>query len=219
MTMIRRTLAVAAVALVAASSLQAQHSSDPDMKVNGGTLPAGWSARTDNPSSKIADARFVVMGPGFHVTSGPAAIYWRTGRVVSGPFKATATFTQEKAPTHPEAYGIFFAGNKLDAPDQTYFYFLVRGDGKVMLKHRAGTEVHTLIDWTNNEAVNKQDAAGKATNTLTVDASKPDSVRFLVNGKPVAARSNLGNIVGTVGLRVNHNLDVHIANYAVTPGR
>jgi hypothetical protein len=219
MTKIRRTLALAAVALAAAGTLQAQNKSDPDMKVAGGILPAGWSARTDNPSSKIADAKFVFMAPGFHVTSGPAAIYWRTGRVTTGPFKATATFTQEKAPMHPEAYGIFFAGNKLDAADQTYFYFLVRGDGKVMLKHRAGTEVHTLIDWTNNEAVNKQDAAGKATNMLTVDASKPDTVRFFVNGKQVAARSNLGNTNGTVGLRVNHNLDVHIADYAVTPGR
>ena len=217
--MIRRTLALATVALVAASSLQAQHDADHDVKVKGGPLPAGWSARTDNANAKIEDAKFVVMGPGYHITSGPAAIYWQTGRVTSGPFKATATFAQQKAPTHPEAYGIFFAGNKLDAADQTYYYFLVRGDGKVMLKHRAGTEVHTLMDWTNNEAVHKQDAAGKATNALAVDATKADSVRFFVNGVEVAARTGLGYTNGVAGVRVNHNLDVHISDFAVTPRR
>lgn len=221
--LLRRPFAGLALVLFVAAPLSAQMNGgkqhDPDIKTNGGALPAGWTGRTDRPTAKIEDAKFVTMGPGFHVTSGPAAIYWRDGSTASGPFTATATFTQTKAPMHPEAYGIFFMGKSLQDADQGYAYFLVRGDGKVMVKHRAGSEVHTLMDWTDAAAVHKQDANGKATNTLTVDATKADSVRLLVNGSEVAALplSKLGSTVGIVGLRVNHNLDVHIADFSVTP--
>ena len=138
--------------------------------------------------------------------------------MMTGRFVASASFTQMKAPTHPEAYGIFFMGKNLNAPDQSYAYMLVRGDGKVMVKHRAGKDVHTVMDWTDNAAVVKQDASGKATNTLSVDASRPDSVRLLVNGKQITAMADgyMGSAKGFVGLRVNHNLDVHVADFTVT---
>jgi len=221
--MLRRSIGAFSLALLAAAPLSAQTSGgkehDPDIKANGGALPTGWMGRTDRPTAKIEDAKFVTMGPGFHVTSGPAAIYWRDANTTTGPFTASATFTQTKAPMHPEAYGIFFMGKSLQGADQNYAYFLVRGDGKVMVKHRAGSEVHTILDWTENAAVHKQDANGKATNTLTVDATKADSVRLLVNGAEVGAlpTSHLGSTNGIVGLRVNHNLDVHIADFSVTP--
>jgi hypothetical protein len=223
--LLRRSHGGFALVLLATAPLTAQVSGakehDPDIKAGGGALPAGWMGRTDRPAAKIEDAKFVTMGPGFHVTSGPAAIYWRDANTMSGPFTATATFTQTKAPMHPEAYGIFFLGKSLQGADQSYAYFLVRGDGKVMVKHRAGSEVHTIMDWTDNAAVHKQDADGKATNTLTVDATTADSVRLLVNGGEVAALplSHLGSTDGIVGLRVNHNLDVHIADFSVTPAK
>lgn len=221
--MLRRSLSAFSLVLLAATPLAAQSTGarehDPDIKANGGALPSGWTGRTDRVTAKIEDAKFVAMGPGFHVTSGPAAIYWRDANTTSGPFTASATFTQTKAPAHPEAYGIIFMGKSLDAANQNYAYFLVRGDGKVMVKHRAGSEVHTILDWTENAAVHKQDANGKATNALTVDATQADSVRLMVNGAQVASLpiAHLGSTNGIVGLRVNHNLDVHIADFSVTP--
>jgi len=217
--MIRRSLSTLALLALAAAPLAAQGANDPTHKVEGGALPAGWMGRTDKPTDKLTDAKFVVMGSGFHATSGPAAIYWNPKTVTSGPFTASTTVTQTKAPTHPEAYGIFFMGSKLDSPDQSYAYFLVRGDGKYLVNHRAGAEVHKIIPWTDSPAVNKADANGKATNKLTVDATKPDSVRLLVNDKQVAAlpMSHLGKTDGLVGLRVNHNLDVHIGDLTITP--
>jgi hypothetical protein len=219
----RRWITACSLVLLGAAPLAAQISGgkahDPDIKANGGALPVGWQGRTDSPNAKLADAKFVAMGPGFHVTSGPAAIYWRDANTVSRPFTASATFTQTKAPMHPEAYGIFFMGRSLQGLDQSYAYFLVRGDGKFMVKHRAGSEVHTIMDWTDNAAVHKADANGKATNTLVVDASRADTVRLLVNGTQVATlpASHLGSTVGAVGLRVNHNLDVHVADFTVAP--
>jgi hypothetical protein len=217
--MICRSLITLSLLTLAAAPLAAQGANDPTHKVAGGALPAGWMGRTDRATDKLTDAKFVAMGSGYHATSGPAAIYWNPKTMTSGPFTATTTVTQTKAPTHPEAYGIFFMGSKLDAPDQSYMYFLVRGDGKFLINHRAGSQVHKVIDWTENAAVVKADANGKATNKLTVDATKSDSLRFLVNGTQVAAlpANQFGTTNGIVGLRVNHNLDVHIGDLTVTP--
>ena len=218
--MIGRSISALSLLLLAAVPLTAQmKEKDPDKKVEGGALPAGWMGRTDRPNQKLEDAKFVTMGSGYHVTSGPAAIYYTDKIKTKGPFTASATFRQTKKPTHPEAYGLFFMGNKLDTPDQNYAYFLVRGDGKFLVNHRAGADVHKIIDWTENAAVKKEDAAGVATNTLGIDASKPDSVRLMVNGVQVAAieGSHLGSTDGYVGLRVNHNLDVHISDLKVAP--
>jgi hypothetical protein len=218
--MIRRTLTALALLALAAAPLSAQmKEKDPDKKAAGGALPAGWTGRTDRENTQLSDAKFVTMGGGYHVTSGPAAIYWKNGQTVTGPFTASATFTQTKAPAHPEAYGIFFMGKDLTSPQQNYAYMLVRGDGKVLVNHRAGADIHKIIPWTDNAAVKKQDASGKATNTLTVDATRSDSLRLLVNGTQVAAiaAGHLGSTDGIVGLRVNHNLDVHVADFTVSP--
>jgi hypothetical protein len=132
----------------------------------------------------------------------------------------TGTFTQMKAPTHPEAYGLVVGGQNLDGAAPSYLYFIVRGDGKYMVKHRANaTEVHTLVDWTASPAVKTAGADGKATNALAVRVAA-DSVRFVANGTPVAAvsRKEAGRLAGVAGLRVNHNLDVHVDNFAVTRG-
>lgn len=216
--MIRRSVSTLSFLILAAAPLAAQGANDPTHKAaGGGSLPAGWAGRTDRATDKLSDAKFVTMGPGYHVTSGPAAIYWNPANSVTGPFVASTTVTQTKAPTHPEAYGIFIMGKDLDTPQQNYAYFLVRGDGKYLVNHRAGAEVHKIVPWTENAAVHKADANGKATNVLTVDASKADSVRLLVNGTQVAAlpMSHLGKTDGIVGLRVNHNLDVHVGGLSV----
>lgn len=219
--MMRRSYTVLSLLVLAAAPLAAQMKDhDPDKKADGGALPAGWMGRTDRDNTKLSDAKFETMGTGFHVTSGPAAIYWKNNNV-TGPYTASATFTQMKAPAHPEAYGMFFIGKDLTGAQQNYAYFLVRGDGKFLVKHRAGKDVHTIMDWTDNAAVNKQDLNGKATNKLTVDASKADSVRLLVNGKQINAfaKAYLGGSDGAVGLRVNHNLDVHVADFTITPAK
>ena len=225
--MLRRTLTALSLLSLAAAPLAAQMKDhdmkgmkhDPDKKMAGGALPKGWMGRTDSKSAKLEDAKFSVMGKGFHVMSGPAAIYWTDANKVSGPFTASATFQQMKAPSHPEAYGLIFQGSKLDGDDQNYAYFLVRGDGKFLVNHRAGSEVHKIVDWTENATIKKQDAKGMATNTLTVDASRPDSVRLKVNGVQVHALGgdHFGSVAGNVGLRVNHNLDVHVSDFTVTP--
>ena len=180
------------------------------------TLPEGWSMRLDRANA-TAQPKFAVMGDGFHFTSGPAAIYYNPAQSMKGDFRVTATFTQTKAPTHPEAYGLFVGGRNLDQDNLDYGYLIVRGDGKYAIKHRAGADVHTIQDWVEHPKLNKQDAAGKATNTLTVEAVG-DKVRMLVNGEEVKSwERSYWNADGHVGLRINHNLDVHVSDYKVEP--
>jgi hypothetical protein len=90
---------------------------------------------------------------------------------------------------------------------------------KYLIKHRAANgDIHTVTDWTEHATVAKQDAAGKATNALAVEAGD-FGVRLFVNGTRVAEflKADVPYLQtdGVVGLRINHNLDVHVAGFRV----
>lgn len=223
------TTAVAGLFLTA-GALGAQAKDSTKAVADGGVKMAGWTGRIDPQAAKagrsISEAKFVAMGTGFHVTSGPAAIYWNPANTAKGNYTITSTFTQTKAAAHPEAYGIFLAGTNLEAANQGYLYFVIRQDGKYLINHRANdSTVHKIIDWTANPAVKAIDASGKATNTLSVVVGA-EKLSFLVNGVEVnslprstvdAAGPHSGTS-GIVGVRVNHNLDVHVDGLSITPG-
>lgn len=180
-------------------------------------LPDGWQGRTDRPNQALADVRLAPMGDGFHVTTGPAVILYRPTDSATGAYRVEATFSQTQQPEHAEAYGLFAGGSQLDQDGQDYLYFLVRKTGEFLVKHRAGRETHDLFNWTAHEAVNRPDANGRVSNTLAIDAGT-DRVRFLVNGVEVAALDRVPMLVtdGIAGLRVNHNLDVHVSGFSIT---
>jgi hypothetical protein len=185
-----------------------------------GPTPPGWSMRPDNPANKPESVNFVVMGPGFHVTSGnTAAIYWNPANTASGNYTISADFGVRSTPMH-DAIGLIFAGNDLSGDKANYAYFLVFGDGSFAVKHRAGpnnkTDVHTVIAQTKNAAIKAAEKdGGPASNKLTVKAGA-DSVRFLVNDVEVGAvdaKSGLAG-AGVYGFRVNHGISVHVASLA-----
>lgn len=213
-----RTLSTLLLLTLAAGPVAAQQHAgmqDPDKAVaGGGTLPTGWSARTDR-NAPLTNINFRQMGAGMHATMGPAAIFWQPGDTATGDFHTVASFTQEKAPMHPEAYGLFIGGSDLSGAAQRYTYLIVRGDGKFMIKRRNGDSVTTVVPWTANDAVVKAGADGKATNEVSI-LVKGGTVSFMVNGKEVHGGSAADfDTKGVVGLRINHNLDVHIAGFAV----
>lgn len=181
-------------------------------------LPDGWEARLDRANSSISDVQFAPMGDGMHITLGPSGIFYRPDDDVSGEYTATVTFTQTRAPQHPEAYGLIIGGRNLQEANQDYLYFIIRGNGQYMVRHRAGDELHTIAEWTEHAAIVKQDESGQQTNTLTVE-STTEGLRLSVNGQEIAhyLRADVPylNTDGIVGLRVNHNLDLHIADFRV----
>jgi hypothetical protein len=206
---------VLGLAALLAAPLLAQHQSDPDKKVaGGGTLPTGWKARLDD-SAPIAGVKVMPMGGGLHFMTGPAGIYYRPSDKASGAYEARATFTQMEPAAHPEAYGIIIGGSGLEGAAQKYTYFLIRQDGKYLIKRRAGAETPTIADWTDSPSVRKADTSGKMSNTLAVDVGR-DKVRFLVNGAEVTSTDTAKvDTDGVAGLRINHNLNVHVEGFAV----
>lgn len=197
---------------------QQGHQHDPDRHGAHATgLPEGWRMRLDRPGS-TAPVHFMEMNGGLHAILGPAAIFYNPATTATGAYRAQGTFTLNRPSAHPEAFGLFLGGRNLEGADQDYLYFLVRQDGKFLVKHRAGAETHTLFDWTEHAAVRRPGADGTATNTLAVDVSEAGA-RFLVNGTEVAnlPRVHMLNTEGIVGLRLNHNLDVLVRDFGVHP--
>jgi len=215
-------LAALAVAAPLWAQQQQAKEKDPTSAVTAAPLPDGWSMRLDDKDMTKA-AKFVTMGSGFHVTSGGAAIYWQPKDEQKDDYTVSATFGQRaKNVGHGdlgEAYGLFVGGRDLsDASKQTYLYFEVRQGGQFIVNHRAGVEVHKIVDWTPASSVHKFDDSPNS-NALAIKVAS-DSVRFLVNGTQVQAlpRTALKDLSGNVGIRVNHNLDVHVAGFAAKPG-
>lgn len=182
----------------------------------GAEFPEGWQARLDRPTADISEVNFRTMGDGFHITLGPSTILFDPAQRAEGSYRAGATFTQTRASNHPEGYGLIIGGRDLDGPGQDYLYFLVRQDGRFSIRHRAGSEVHAITEWTEHPAVARTTSEGGATNELAIEAG-PQRARFLVNGQEVANFSDVAylNTEGIVGLRVNHNLDLHIEGFSI----
>jgi hypothetical protein len=202
---------------LAAQAKKGVKPADPDKPVSGGGhLPAGWAARTDE-KGKEAETKFVVMDKGYHVTLGPAAIFWRASDKVEAPFHSVALITQTKRSEHAEGYGIFVGGQDLNGDGEKYTYFLIRQDGKYLIKRRMGPATTNLTStWTAHPAIVRPNVAGEMTNRLEVTIGK-DRLAFAVNGKEVyTADPRLVDGTGIVGLRVNHNLDLHIDDFTVT---
>src|SRR5256714_15533558 len=111
---------------------------DPDAKIaGGGTLPTGWRARNDK-NRPLADAKIQTMGTGLHATLGPAVILWRGPGVGAGNYRVVATVTQTRNPRHPEGDGLFVGGSHLAGAQNPHTYFLVPGDGQVLVESRLG---------------------------------------------------------------------------------
>jgi hypothetical protein len=217
--------AAASSALAQAGGGMAGMNHDADVNTKQvGPLPAGWTGRTDRGNLQLENASFVTMGPGFHVSTGPAVTLWNPANTASGTYTITANFSARSMPAH-DAYGLVWGGQSLDAANESYYYFLVFGDGHIAVKHRAGASetratdaqyIHTIFDSKTAVAgVTVVDSAGKGSSNALEVRVGADSVRLTVNGKQVYAADakNLGGS-GIYGIRVNHNINVHVAGFA-----
>ncbi len=188
-------------------------------------VPADWVVRLDKPKDDFVlhankdstDIWFVTMTPGWHITSGPAAIYYHPASTAAGNYTASSTIHLFDPEGRNEAYGLFFGGENLDADNQSYLYFLLRNDRSFLVKHRGGSETHVIVPWTKSDAVVAyKPGESSVKNDLSVVVTD-DSVAFVVNGTTVHEMAK-GDMVtdGVVGLRINHGLNVHVSDLKVT---
>lgn len=206
-----RTLRLAALALFAALPLAAQ-GRVPSSR------PEGWRVRYDRANAVDSMLAFTTMSPGWHITTGSfAAILYQPATTATGRFKAETRIFLFAPGDHAEGYGMFIGGQHLDGAEQAYTYFLVRKDGRFMIRQRTGATTRDVVPWTANAAITAHPGGeGDVRNDLAVEAGA-DSVRFSVNGHVVHAASRQALPTdGQVGLRINHGLNVHVAKLEVT---
>jgi len=180
--------------------------------------PDGWKVRLDDPGPDSTKLVFAAMAPGWHVTTGPSVILFNPATTAKGAFKVESKFNLFKPGSgHAEAYGVFIGGTNLDAENEGYTYFLIRNDGQYLVKQRVGKETKDVIPWTASPAIKLFDGKSESVaNTLTIVAS-PTSVDFLINGTRAASQPRTAVATdGVVGLRVNHNLNLHVSSLDVT---
>lgn len=205
-----RRFALAALALAIAAPAFAQ-------------APEGWTFRVDpsrnpNDPDRSNEVSFMKMEPGFHVTTGPAAVLYNPKNVATGTYTLKGTFHLMKPSGHNNYYGLVFGGDALDGAGQNYLYFLVGQNGSYIVTHRGGPNTHPVQPRTMHEAVVKPGADGKSANTLEVRVGA-DKIDYVINNVVVHTTPKSGMTAktdGIWGVRINHQLDVHVTDLGVS---
>jgi len=194
---------------------EAGHAHAPKIE-GGGVFPAGWNARPDM-GSKLADIKLETMPPGWHLTTAASGILYRTADRMTGAYTVTSKLHLfPEGAGHREAFGLFIGGDALDGTAQRYTYFLIRGDGTYKIKRRnGGAATDVTPGWTQHAAIMPGKPDGSVANVLSIVVGK-DKVSFQVNGQEVySAASTSVDTQGIAGVRINHNLSVHMETLEV----
>lgn len=190
-------------------------------------IPEGWQVRLDQPKADFVlssepdsgDIYFVNMTPGWHITTGPRAIFYHKDNIAKGNFKLESTiYLFDTKGRDREAYGLFIGGTNLDNDEQKYIYFLLRNTGEFLVKERMGTETETIQGWTATDAMVKfegdPDTSAKNDFQLSVEG---DQIIFSLNGTKLTSISTEGVQTGGIyGLRVNHSINLHVSSLILT---
>lgn len=204
---LRAVLVVVMVSLVAPLAAQA---------------PEGWIVRVDRSQSAQdpddrPDLTFMSMGGGLHVMGGPAGTFWKPDVSAKGNYTLKANFVLNKPSSHTNYYGLIIGGSDLNGAAQSYVYFVVAQNGTYLIRQRTGDAVSDVQARMAHDSVRRPDGAGRSTNALEVRVAG-DTVSFVINGTVVhTAPTSSVKTDGLVGFRVNHQLDVLVEGFAVTP--
>ncbi len=187
-------------------------------------VPEGWEWRFDRVSAEevnvgadaeSADIFFVNMTPGWHITTGPAGIYYHEENMAEGDFTLSSTiYLFDTKGRNREAFGLFIGGENLDGEDQSYTYFLIRNTGEFLIKRRMGEETSVVQSWTKTDAMNMftDETESSAQNDFEIKV-RGDEVTFSLNGELLSSFEK-GDIAteGVYGFRVNHAINLHISS-------
>ncbi|MGH7677020.1 MAG: hypothetical protein ACRENU_01060 [Gemmatimonadaceae bacterium] len=226
-------LVAAAMLVSSVASAQAQQA-DASRKVEGGGIfVQGWmgtaDAGGDSRGLTINDGKFASMGPGIHITTGPAATYWNPANKASGDYTVKATFSEAKYMSlndHPHPYGIMIGGNDLGTDQQSYLYCAAYGSGTFIVRGygppaAGGAAVPFQVNGRRGEAnaaVNKAAGKDQPVKQEIAMSVKGDKVECAINGTVVGSY-NKADVVGAGkakstdgvwGIRIGHNADVHV---------
>jgi len=227
----RRTIVALGLITAAANIAVAQ---DANRKVEGGGISApGWMGKIDPSEAakgeKLENAKLAAMGPGLHVTTGPAVTYWNPANKASGDYTVKATFNESKYMNlndHPHPYGIMIGGNDLGTDNQSFLYCTAYGNGTYIMRGFNGSTPFQLGGRRPTEDAAVHKAAGKdqpVSQEIGIQV-KGDQVSCLINGKAVISYpksevvgpGKLKSTDGVWGIRFAHNTEAHVADLKMT---
>lgn len=215
------------LALLCSSFALAQNRPDPNIPQGENLeVPEGWEVRLDRNMPDVtigsdpesSDIYFVNMTPGWHVTTGPAGIYYHPSNTASGEYKVSATLHLfDPGERNREAFGIFLGGENLDNDEQRYLYFLIRNTGEYLIKERLGNETQVVQNWTSNDTINiytddLEDSS--AQNNLSVSVAGSDILFYINDSEVASVPVGEFSTKGLYGFRVNHSINLHISDLA-----
>ena len=214
-------------AMAAMPTAQAQQ--DADKKVAGGGITVkGWQGRVDSGNRQnltITDSKLAPEGQAMRLMTGAAGLYWNPANMGKGDFSVKATFDEPKQPyNHPHPYGVFIGGKGLDSETPQALYCAAYRNGNYIVRGFSGGKPFQVVGKPMpNEAVKK---AATPEEQVVQDVSlavRGDKVECTVNGTSVwsAAKADvvgagkLDSTDGMTGIRVSHNSDAIVSNFAV----
>lgn len=152
------------------------------------------------------------MPPGWHITTGPAAILFDAANQALGRFAVEAEIHLFPGESN-EGFGVFLGGSALDSPAGSWTAFLIRKDGSASIERRVNNVVTTLVPSTKSSAIKPHTGGeGTALNQIRV-LVQGDSAVFSANGQRVAVISTREiPLEGTFGFRVGKDLNLHVTN-------
>ena len=224
---IAAAIALIVPALAAQGGAQAQQESRA--VAGGGITVSGWTGKVDasreNGTLTIKDGKFAAEGQGFHVTTGPSALYWNPANKASGDYTVSATFNEPKYMNlndHPHPYGIAIAGNDLDGDNFSMLYCAAYGNGTSILRgfgpaaFQVGGRAAVA-----NAAINKAAGPNQPVTQMIALSVKGDKVECAVNGTTVwsvtkaevVGPGKLKSTDGIYGLRFGHNTEAIVTNF------
>lgn len=208
------------VSVWAQEGLDPHHPEEENLKT-----PADWNVRLDRPGNDVvigenkdeADIWFVNMSPGWHITTGPAGIFWHPESKATGTYRASTKIHLFDPKGRNEAFGLFIGGKNLKQDNQSYSYFLLRNSGEYLIKKRIGDETEIVKGWSSAPTMKQytETTESSVPNMLSIEVRK-DQVDFFVNEEKVHSlpRDEV-DTEGIVGLRINHMLNVHVEDLSV----
>ena len=229
-----RTSQIIGIGLVVAGlvpgALGAQEAQDADRKVAGGgvTVP-GWKGKEDAGNKQgltVKDSKLAPEGKGMRLVTGPAGLYWSDKNVAKGDYSVKATFTEPKQSfSHPHPYGVFIGGESLDGGAGNALYCVAYRNGNYIIRgFNAGKRFDIVPKPVPNDAVKK--AAGPEAEVVQEVGwnVKGDSVECVINGTSVwkgtkadvTGPGKLTSTDGIAGIRVSHNSDAIVTNFAIS---
>ena len=216
--------AIAAVLIYAFPSAQ-----EAERKIAGGGVTVkGWKGRVDSGNRQgltITDSKLSPEGSGMRLMTGAAGLYWSDANVGKGDYTVRATFTEPKQTiNHPHPYGVFIGGKGLETDTPQALYCAAYRNGNYIVRGFSGGKPFGAVQKpTPNEAIKKAETPETQVVQEVAMSVKGDAVTCSVNGAvvwtgtkaDVTGAGKLDATDGVAGIRVSHNSDAIVTNFAV----